>query len=164
NGSLMRTAPIGIRYRGDRSELERCTRADSSMTHHDTLAADACVFLNLTLAALLDGRKLPRPESAAAETAMAATTAGEDDLLDAVQRRTGYVLTALRVGYAAAFGRDSFEEAVVFAANLGGDADTNAAVAGALAGARFGADAIPQRWLEPLLARDHISGLAVRLL
>ena len=164
NGSLMRTAPIGIRYRGDGSELERCTRADSSMTHHDTLAADACVFFNLTLAALLDGRKLPKPESAAAEAAMAATAAGEDDLLDEVQRRTGFVLTALRVGYAAAFGRESFEDAVVFAANLGGDADTNAAVAGALAGARFGAESIPQRWLEPLHQRERVSGLAMRLL
>jgi len=163
NGSLMRTAPIGIRYRGDRSALERCTRADSSMTHHDPLAADACVFFNLTLAALVDGRKLPKPESAAAEAAMAATAAGEDDLLDEVQRRTGFVLTALRVGYAAAFGRESFEDAVVFAANLGGDADTNAAVAGALAGARYGTDAIPQRWLEPLRDREVISGVATRL-
>ena len=75
----------------------------------------------------------------------------------------GFVLTAMRVGYAAAFGRASFEEAVVFAANLGGDADTNAAVAGALAGARFGADAIPQRWLEPLRDREVISGVATRL-
>jgi ADP-ribosyl-[dinitrogen reductase] hydrolase len=134
------------------------------MTHHDPLAADACVFFNLTLAALLDGRKLPKPESAAAEAAMAATAAAEDDLLDEVQRRTGFVLTALRVGYAAAFGRESFEDAVVFAANLGGDADTNAAITGALAGARFGAEAIPERWLEPLHDREHISGLATRLL
>jgi ADP-ribosyl-[dinitrogen reductase] hydrolase len=94
---------------------------------------------------------------------MAATAAAEDDLLDEVQRRTGFVVTALRVGYAAAFGRESFEDAVVFAANLGGDADTNAAVAGALAGARFGTDAIPQRWLEPLRDREVISGVATRL-
>ena len=51
----------------------------------------------------------------------------------------GYVMTALRVGFAAAFGHDDLEQAIVFAANLGGDADTNAAVTGALAGARFGA-------------------------
>jgi ADP-ribosyl-[dinitrogen reductase] hydrolase len=163
NGSLMRTAPIGLRYRRDRSELERISRADSSMTHHDPLAADACVFFNQTLAALVEGRKLPKPESAVAETALAATGASEDELLEPVQRQMGFVLTALRVGYAAAFGRANFEEAVVFAANLGGDADTNAAVAGALAGARFGADAIPQRWLEPLREREVISGDATRL-
>jgi ADP-ribosyl-[dinitrogen reductase] hydrolase len=68
------------------------------------------------------------------------------------------------VGYGAAFRADSFEDAVVAAANLGGDADTNAAIAGALAGARFGAGAIPERWLEQLHQRDRIWGLASRLL
>jgi ADP-ribosyl-[dinitrogen reductase] hydrolase len=52
---------------------------------------------------------------------------------------------------------------VVFAVNLGGDADTNGAVAGALAGARFGAGGIPQRWLEPLRRKEVVSGLANRL-
>ena len=71
---------------------------------------------------------------------------------------SAFVLTALRVGFAAAFGHESFERAVVFAANLGGDADTNAAVAGALAGARFGVAGIPERWLEPLLDRAPSRG------
>ena len=75
----------------------------------------------------------------------------------------GFVVTALRVGFAGAFGHDSFEQAVVFAANLGGDADTNAAVTGALAGARFGAGGIPQRWIEPLMRKEVVSGLANRL-
>jgi ADP-ribosyl-[dinitrogen reductase] hydrolase len=87
-----------------------------------------------------------------------------EQLLEPVQRQMGFVLTTVRVAYWAAFSADGFEQAVVSAANLGGDADTNAAVTGALAGARFGASQIPQRWLEPLLDRDHISGLATRLL
>ena len=81
-----------------------------------------------------------------------------------MQRQIGFVLTALRVAFWAAMTAHSFEQAVVDAANLGGDADTNAAVTGALAGARFGAEAIPERWLEPLHDREHISGLATRLL
>jgi len=81
-----------------------------------------------------------------------------------VQREIGFVLTALRVAFWAAMRADSFEQAVVDAANLGGDADTNAAVTGALAGARFGASAIPQRWIEPLRAKEHISGLGTRLI
>jgi ADP-ribosyl-[dinitrogen reductase] hydrolase len=164
NGSLMRTAPIAIRYRTDAGSVERISRADSSLTHHDPLAGDACAFLNLTLAALVRGRRPPRSDSAAGRTAEAAIEQPRDLLLESVQRETGFVLTTLRVAYAAAFGHDSFEDAVVFAANLGGDADTNAAVAGALAGARFGAEAIPQRWLEPLHQRERISGLAMRLL
>jgi len=164
NGSLMRTAPIALRYRDDAGAIERISRSESSLTHHDALAGDACALFNMTIAALLFDRRLPQSSSAAGAVAAEAPSLSADQVLDPVQRQIGFVLTTLRVGFWAAMRAESFEQAVVEAANLGGDADTNAAVTGALAGARFGADAIPQRWLEPLLARDHISGLAVRLL
>ncbi len=164
NGSLMRTAPIALRYSRDGKELERVSRLDSTLTHHDPLAADACVFFNQTVAALLRQKRLPGSSSAAGTAAASALTASPDELETEAQEQVGFVLTALRIGYAAAFGHETFEQAVVFAANLGGDADTNAAVAGALAGARFGAGGIPERWLEPLLDRASISGLATRLL
>lgn len=45
---------------------------------------------------------------------------------------------------------DSFEEAIIGAVNHGGDADTIAAITGSLAGARFGFDAIPERWVNQL--------------
>jgi ADP-ribosyl-[dinitrogen reductase] hydrolase len=164
NGSLMRTAPIAIRYRDDTGAIERISRLESSLTHHDELAGDACALLNLTIAALLYGRRPPRSTSTVGQVAAAAPDQTAEELLEPVQRQIGFVLTALRVAFWAATSADSFEQAVVSAANLGGDADTNAAVTGALAGARFGADAIPQRWLEPLHDREHISGLAGRLL
>ena len=50
----------------------------------------------------------------------------------------------------------SFEEAVLQAVNLGGDADTVGAITGALAGARWGASAIPSRWLEGLANREGL--------
>jgi ADP-ribosyl-[dinitrogen reductase] hydrolase len=164
NGSLMRTVPIAIRYRDDNGAIERISRSDSTLTHHDPLAGEACAFFNLTVAALLRGRRPPRSVSLPGRAAALAVEEPVELLLDPVQREIGFVLTTLRVAYAAAFRHDSFEDAVVFAANLGGDADTNAAVAGALAGARFGAEAIPQRWLEPLQQKERISGLAMRLL
>jgi ADP-ribosyl-[dinitrogen reductase] hydrolase len=46
------------------------------------------------------------------------------------------------------------------AANLGDDADTTAAVFGQLAGAFYGAEAIPQGWLEKLAMREFITGMA----
>ena len=45
---------------------------------------------------------------------------------------------------------DSFESAIIGAVNHGGDADTIAAITGSLAGARFGYNAIPQRWIDQL--------------
>ena len=164
NGSLMRTAPIAIRYRDDSGAIERISRAESSLTHHDPLAGDACVFLNLTIAALILDRRLPESSTTCGLVASEAPGQTADDLLGPVQREIGFVLTALRVAFWAAMRAETFEQAVVDAANLGGDADTNAAVTGALAGARFGASAIPQRWIEPLLFKEHISGLGTRLI
>jgi ADP-ribosyl-[dinitrogen reductase] hydrolase len=164
NGSLMRTAPIAIRYHADVGALERISRLESSLTHHDPLAGDACTWLNLTLAAQISGRRPPQSMSTVGRAARDAVAAPPEVLAAEAQEKVGYVMTALRVGFAAAFGQPDFESAVVFAVNLGGDADTNGAVAGALAGARFGARSIPERWVEPLLARERIGGLANRLL
>ncbi len=54
----------------------------------------------------------------------------------------------------------AFSKALIWAGNLGGDADTNAAVAGALLGARLGMNAIPDRWLNELEARKELIDVA----
>ncbi len=56
---------------------------------------------------------------------------------------------------------DSFEEAISDVINLGGDADTAGAILGAMAGAYYGIDSIPRRWLDGLQNRE---GLEVRAL
>lgn len=163
NGSLMRTVPIAIRYRSDPGAIERISRIDSGLTHHDSLAGDACAWLNLTVAALIQGRRPPQSTSEVAQAAEAAIAEDEAVLAAAAQEQRGFVMTTLRIAFNAAFRHDAFEPAVVFAVNLGGDADTNGAVTGALAGARFGESGIPQRWIEPLLRKEVVSGLANRL-
>ncbi|WP_435021730.1 ADP-ribosylglycohydrolase family protein [Tundrisphaera sp. TA3] len=51
---------------------------------------------------------------------------------------------------------ESFEEAVTEVINLGGDADSTGAILGALAGAHYGIEAIPARWLAGLQNREGI--------
>lgn len=162
-GALTRCAPIGVHYSRDTSAIERFSRVDAGLSHADPLAAEACVWFNLTIAELVRGR---RPPSSASRVGVATADAiaRPEALAGEAQSGGGEVLTILRIAYAAAIGHDTFERAVVFAANLGGDADAAAAAAGALAGARFGVSAIPERWLEPLFARAEITGLATRLL
>ncbi|MBX6311359.1 MAG: ADP-ribosylglycohydrolase family protein [Isosphaeraceae bacterium] len=58
---------------------------------------------------------------------------------------------------------ESFEEAVQEVVNLGGDADTTGAIVGALAGAHYGAEAIPVRWLAGLQNREGIEACAEAL-
>jgi ADP-ribosyl-[dinitrogen reductase] hydrolase len=49
---------------------------------------------------------------------------------------------------------------VLAAANLGDDADTTAAIAGQLAGASYGVEAIPAAWRAKLAMHDRITDLA----
>ena len=55
----------------------------------------------------------------------------------------------------------SVEESLIATVGCGGDTDTNAAIAGALLGARHGRDAFPARWVYPVLACRPIGEAAV---
>ena len=63
------------------------------------------------------------------------------------------------VGAWALLHAETLEAGLIVVTNQGGDADTTGAVAGALLGAKFGASAIPERWLEALLCRDELEAL-----
>ncbi|MDR3633636.1 MAG: ADP-ribosylglycohydrolase family protein [Isosphaeraceae bacterium] len=58
---------------------------------------------------------------------------------------------------------ECFEEAVIDVINLGGDTDTAGAILGALAGAHYGVDAIPSKWLAGLQNREPIDHRAYAL-
>jgi ADP-ribosylglycohydrolase len=58
---------------------------------------------------------------------------------------------------------DGFEEALIEVVNMGGDADSAGAILGALAGAYYGVDAIPARWLARLQNREAIDLRAIAL-
>ena len=58
---------------------------------------------------------------------------------------------------------ESFEEALIEVVNLGGDADSTGAILGAIAGAWYGVEAIPQRWLDGLQNRDGVDARALAL-
>lgn len=69
---------------------------------------------------------------------------------------TGYVVDSFKCAlYAIWAASSSFEEAVVYAANLGGDADTIAAICGGLVGAMYGFEAIPEKWIAALSRDDR---------
>jgi ADP-ribosylglycohydrolase len=58
---------------------------------------------------------------------------------------------------------DSFEEAISEIINLGGDTDTSGAILGAMAGAYYGVNGIPKRWLDGLQNREGIDARAIAL-
>ena len=66
-----------------------------------------------------------------------------------LQRPSGYIVNTFNNSVYWSC-KNSFEEAIIGAVNHGGDADTIAAITGSLAGAKFGYDAIPERWINQL--------------
>lgn len=174
NGTIMRCAPIALRYAYDERRLIDGSRDEALITHFDPQAWTGSVALNLLIYDLLHDlpfaaslkrvaarvRREPRSAHEVAEVLETIVPTIRSDALPT----TGYVLDTLRIAVWAVLAHTSFEEAVIAAVNLGGDADTQGAVVGALAGARWGYDAIPAAWLERLQDRDELITLADRLL
>ena len=63
---------------------------------------------------------------------------------------SGFIVDTLRAVFQSLFAANSFETALVDVVNRGGDSDTTGAILGMIAGALYGADAIPRRWLSAL--------------
>lgn len=154
NGSLMRAAPTGL-VRTDPEQRRRESAEISAITHVDPRAVQACVAYCELLAALMDGadpadslRRTVRRTALSAEVRAAMLTAPQQEAHELDP--SGFVLSTLSVAVWALVQPISLEEALVAVVNLGGDADTNGAVAGALLGARHGVAAIPKRWTTQL--------------
>ena len=170
NGSLMRLAPVPIRWHEDPEEAAAWAAESSRTTHAARRPVDACRVLAAMTAALIRG------DSPADVFDPAFWSGGElHPAVEAVARGswrdkeppairgTGYCVDALEAAIWAVAGADDFRTAILRAANLGDDADTTAAIAGQLAGARWGMAGIPARWLDQLTLRDRITSLADRL-
>ena len=77
---------------------------------------------------------------------------------------TGYVVYTLICALWCFINTSSFEDAICEAANLGGDADTIAAITGGMAGVYYGYDAIPDRWKEKISIKEQFTSIAKRMI
>ncbi len=168
NGSIMRLAPVALHALEDEAACARIAAAQSRTTHAAPQAVEACVFLAEILRRAILGaprEAILAPMARLGHPAMTALSAGDwRGRPRAEVRASGYVIDTLGAALWAVDQTDSFEAAVVLAVNLGQDADTTGAVTGQIAGALYGYDAIPRRWLETLAWRERILGLADALL
>ena len=77
-------------------------------------------------------------------------------------KSSGYVVDTLEAALWCVLNTNSYQECVLKAVNLGRDTDTVAAVAGGLAGALYGYDAIPEEWRNILVKREYIEEMCER--
>jgi len=167
NGSLMRLAPVSIRWFHDPATVTAMAAASSRPTHPAARPVDACRVLAAMTAALVRGEPWetvtapgfwnqgPLHPQIADIVAGSWRTKSRDEI-----RGTGFCVASLEAAIWAVDTASGFRTAILNAANLGDDADTTAAIAGQLAGARFGATGIPPAWLERLSLRTRIEALA----
>ena len=164
NGALMRTVYPGLYYQGRLMAVETAT-AIAQMTHWDDESNEACE-LYTDMIHLLTEAVYKQPE--ARSRIIDETLQGTRYQIDRLRHEkgdpepTGYVVDSMECALAAFYSTNSFEDAIVEAANMGGDADTIAAITGGLAGAYYGYDAIPERWINELApeVRERLDRLA----
>ena len=77
---------------------------------------------------------------------------------------SGYVVDSLEASLWAFFTTDAFEEGAIKVVNLGDDADTVGAIYGGLAGAFYGAEAIPDRWLSRMKRKDLLDDVITKVI
>ena len=188
NGGVMRCAPVAIARRDSPDLLVADSALTCAVTHYAATCQWSCILLNAVVAALINGVSPDLPGLLAAARADGcpdlAAQANADgipaDTLDALarghqppsgsgwlmrdHRLIGHTLLALQFGLWAAATPLDLEDAVVASVAAGGDTDTNAAVAGAVLGARYGASNIPARWLACVPRQERIGRLADDLL
>ena len=178
NGSLMRLAPIPLFFAADPKQAIDCAAESSRTTHGAKAAIDACrYFAGLMIGALQNRTKSqliapyfnPGNEPSfwheqPLDPKIAAIAAGSfKSKQPPCIRGSGYVVESLEAALWAFSRSDSFREGALLAVNLGDDADTTGAIYGQLAGALYGAEAIPADWKEKLAKRELVIDLANRL-
>lgn len=161
NGSLMRTMPVVIAYLNDKEKMIDIACRQSALTHFD-MKAGQCVSIYCQLVReLINGGDL---KAKIIETVRETPVDITINLLPEQIDNSGYVVSTLEAALNCAYQTESFEEALIMAVNLGGDADTIGAVTGGIVGSYYGLDQIPERWLNELTVRDCIYELTQELL
>lgn len=142
NGSLMRIIPLAF---------TDCTDDDirkvSAVTHSHETSMETCVrFIHTARTGMSAGQW---PSDLYGERL---TDIPREDV-----RSGSYVRDTYRAALWCLANTVSYKGCVLAAVNLGGDTDTTAAVAGALAGLKYGFESIPVDWLLGLRGRDVVS-------
>lgn len=175
NGSLMRIHPIALFlfYKNNMTVYEKlnAVHITSALTHAHERSKIGCGIYSFVLWELLSARD---KESVPKGLEKAKEYYKEYPELNHYKRifdknfihterenisSSGYIVSTLEAALWCLMTTGGYSECVLKAVNLGGDADTIGAVAGGLAGALYGYDAIPERWIGAVKRRKYIEDM-----
>jgi len=183
NGAAMRVAPAALFAYDDLERVAWLARRTAMITHAHELGVEGAVLQACAIARLLQlprGAPIDVPAFLEARRGLVGSFRYCQQLdvlaellpggsLAEVVDRLGHGVTAHEAVPTALYAflrhRDDFAAAVAFANGLGGDKDNIASMAGALAGAHLGEEAIPAAWRarteDALRLRELASNLLV---
>lgn len=162
NGTAMRASPIGIWYRKDPEKLIEVAMNDAAITHNSFEPKMGSVAVALGTAMLASGvtdtKKVIEEVVSIIDESIV-----KDKLLVVLAHLemgtehfealaeigvNGYVPETVGAAFYCLGATDNYKDAVVLAIKAGGDTDTTAAIAGAMAGTLYGLDGIPLEYKE----------------
>jgi len=167
NGALMRISPLGIfGVNYDLKLVADWARQDAAITHIHQICQDINALFCMAIAHVIrtscDATQLYE-QIVNWHTEMNTPNTEVNDIIRKVIQDSaksppedfiilqGWVLIAFQNALYQLLHAPSVEDAIVNTVMMGGDTDTNAAICGALLGAVYGLDAIPNRWTETIL-------------
>jgi poly(ADP-ribose) glycohydrolase ARH3 len=181
NGSAMRIAPIAVFYYDDLTILREVAYRSSRITHSHYLGQEGAALQAFAVALATGSERgesfnqreflsrlteLCQQETYKKKLESAGMLLGEADK-DKVIGELGNSVEAFNSVPTAIYSflthHDSFKAAVLFAASLGGDTDTIAAMTGAISGAYLGIESVPDKWRTKLENQLYIEELAAVL-
>ncbi|WP_462410650.1 ADP-ribosylglycohydrolase family protein [Neobacillus sp. Marseille-QA0830] len=176
NGSIMRLAPVPLAWADDIEQAIFWSGQSSKTTHQAEETIDACCYFGALIAGAVNG--MPREQLLSKEFVHFVEEKMGRPLSPKIKEvaegsykhkqppeivGSGYVVKSLEAALWAFYLSGNFREGLLLAVNLGNDSDTTGAVYGQLAGAFYGRDAIPQRWVKPLAQLEIIEDMADNL-
>ena len=161
NGAVMRAAAHGVKAK-DAEEAAENAWTEAALTHPSWEARASSSLVAALVANVLDEIQ---PEEAL--DASYALLEGRDEPGKRVRETLrplegyehnpgGWTVYTTRLALLGLLDAKGFRPGLEGAVRLGGDADTNGAVAGALLGARFGVGDIPSEWLRDVKGKDDL--------
>ena len=162
NGAAMRNLPVALFTLGNDARFERYSLEQARITHHHPFSDAGTLALGRMAQVLILGGGIK--ECRAIANRLIARHR-QFRVIPYPGRASGYIVDTVQTVLHHFFYTDNFESCVVETVNRCEDADTTGALAGMLAGALYGAEAIPRRWLERLdpevtrRIREQVEGL-----
>jgi len=147
NGACMRNLPVALATLNRPGYFEAWSLEQCRITHHNPLSDAATLTLGRIAQHLINGQDIAVCKQ---EAELLISRYGEFAYAPYPGRASGYIVDTVQTVLHYFFSTDSFESCLIATVNQGGDADTTGALAGMLAGAKYGVEQIPERWLTRL--------------